>query len=256
MFYIKEIIYRVSYLFYSFLFVFLYFYSIKEYFFTLIVSSISHKKNFYLQNFEISFILNSPNQLINLDFIFCLLITFIFIWPLLLLQIFYFFRSVLKRKQIYLYQKYYPLLVSVFFLWNYILVFSLFPYFWSVTEFFNLLFMLQSSINVEYEPNLLLYLNALWTCFKIINFFFIFYLFIFATICFFPIGLNQFFKNKKILNFLFLFITSIYLGFFFEIQVFLSYLYCIIPIFTFYLIKKTLYINSLFFYIKKISNKL
>lgn len=249
MFYFKEFLYRLNYLFIVFLIIFFYFYSIKEYLFTLLISNLSHKKNFYLQNFELSFIINTPNELINVELIFCLITTLVFFYPIFLKQIFMFLKSALKNQWINFLKKYSFFLLTFFFVFNYTLIFYIFPHFWSYIEILNMLLMSQSTINIEYEPNLLLYLKSLWICFIIINFVIFFIIIIFFSI-FLSLELKTFIKRKKILNITVTLLNFVVLAFIFETDVLVTIVSLITVLVFFYFFKKILYLNFLFLYIK------
>ena len=216
MFYLKEICYRLLYLFITFNCFFLIAFFYKEQLLLLVILS-TIKATFFKKQviFETSFIYTSPDQIININILLAMIFASIAIGPIIFLQIYNFIESALleiEKKQIYFKLKFNFFL---FYIINIIFIFIVLPNIWYYLEQFNNILILNSLLNIEYEPNLINFINFLITFLIFFNFFFIFSIVYFLLVH--NLSLNYYLKNEKLLNLFFYFIFFMVFILFFEI---------------------------------------
>jgi hypothetical protein len=211
MFYFKEIFFRVFYLILCLFFSFILLYCLQEHLFALFFLKITTFA------FETSFVLSSPSELVEINFFFPLSISFIFLYPLVLWNFYFFIKTSLTANEninikvaLYVYIIYY-------FIFNIFLCLSILPLFWCFFEYFKYEVLKISTINIEYEPNLLSYTYNLFALLKWANICFFFVFFSNEISKYF--SLTWYLKIKKTFRVLFVFLI------FFIFSIFINYVY-------------------------------
>jgi hypothetical protein len=169
MFYFQELLYRFFYLIISFLVSFLLLYNFKSYFFLIILSSLYFSSLNESYFFETSFILNSPNQLIEMNLLIIFNFSIFFLFPFIYWNLYQFLKPSLLKKELIFFKTTFLFWAFCFYVFNNLLLIYIFPYVWSIFELLNLYLLNSSYINLEYEPNFSCYLYTLQSIIIIIN---------------------------------------------------------------------------------------
>jgi hypothetical protein len=209
MFYLNEIFFRVFYFFFSFCASFVILYFSQKYIFTVLFLKSSSFA------FETSFVLNSPEELIKINFFLPLLFSVIAVCPLLFLNFYFFIVSSLTFQEIVSLRTFLQNYLLYFILLNFFLCAVLFPFIWYFFEHFKFLVLKLSTLNIEYEPNLLAYLYSLALFIKMLNISLLLFFF-FKEMCT-RISLSLYLKIEKlfiiILFFIYIILISLLLDF-------------------------------------------
>ena len=215
MFYFNEIIYRFIYLLILFIAIFFITFNYKEEFLLIFILSTIKLNNYnnYIIT-EISFICNTPEQFLNVTIGCCLSISFFFLIPFLFFHINDFFSSIFNIKIKKLFLKEIILMTILFYLLNFLSLTIILPFLWLLIEFINQNVILSSSLNIEYEPNLIYFIFFILKY----NLFFNFLILILLFIIKFSLNQNfyTYLKHIKLVN---LFIYTII---FFVFYIFLN----------------------------------
>ena len=213
MFYFQELLYRIFYLVLSFIFSFLLLYTFKSYFFLILLSSLYFRSINQFYFFETSFILNSPNQLIEMNLVLILNFSLFFLLPFVYWNIYQFLKTSLVKKELLFLRTTLLYLGLCFYTFNNLLLVFVFPYIWSIFEVLNLYLLNSSYINLEYEPNFFNYLYTLQSTIIILNIL-IFLTYLYSYIVFKKITFNYYILYYK---FIFIFYYIIFFTFLFLI---------------------------------------
>jgi hypothetical protein len=176
MLYFYEITARVLYLFYSCFISFLLLFFFKEHFFYLLLYKIiSISRLNVINSFENSFFLHSPYQLIDINInVFINFILFFLFIPFSFFNLYFFFRSSIKRDFIQIYEKKLYNLIFIFYFINYLFISEFLPFFWLILDLINFEIFYFLDVNIEYEPDLFKYIFFLCSLLKLINLIFFF----------------------------------------------------------------------------------
>lgn len=173
MLYFKEFFFRLIYSIIFLIIILILSYYYNNFLLNLLLAPVTKQFSSKSIIFELSYISNSPFNIIDLNFWVCLIFSVSFWLPFLIFQILFFCYSGLYSIE---YKKINSVvLVSILFYYilNILNIFFIFPYLWYFIEYLSLILSNYTEMNVEYEPNLLNYLNFIYKFSLITNFVYI-----------------------------------------------------------------------------------
>lgn len=199
MFYINELILRLKYFLFSFVFTLLICYNNKNFLIFMLTQSVT--KYTYENKINIDhFIYTHPLELFTVQVLLILYFSFLFIFPYIFWIFFDFLKSSLCKNEYYKTVKVFILLFSIIIVFNFLSTFYLFPTIWFFFNTFN------NSLNLENISSFFLELRIYEYFMFVINFIFtinisIILILIFSFL-FLSYGLNFFLYWKKLFIFL------------------------------------------------------